>query len=193
MRVVPLFLTTLAAAGPLAAQSFTGEFRAIGVGAFAPAVSGATGYQEPIGPPAGSPMAGVMADVSFITGRLRLGPEGIVLRGPERRVWSLGGVARYEFGTSSVRPFGVFGAGSYFWDREILLQQPPGLPGDPYGSWGSDVHLFSLSGGGGVNLGAPGGRLAATAELRFHRTFSHREAIGARTMVSLGLGGRVAW
>jgi hypothetical protein len=131
-----------------------------------------------------------MLDVSFIAGRLRVGPEGLVLRGPERRVWSLGGIARYELGSSGVRPYGLLGAGHYFWDREYMLENPPF---EPSPTWGSDVNLFSMSLGGGVNIGAPGGRLSAIAELRLHRNLQNKEQTGSRSMVSMGLGGRVAW
>jgi hypothetical protein len=190
MKQLALLLVASWAAGPLAAQSFTGEFRLLGVGAYAPSVSAGSGNQDPMGPPRSSPMAGVMGDLSFIAGRFRLGPEGFVLRGPDRRVWALGGAARYELGGSEVRPFAVAGAGLYWWDREILIDVPP-TPA--FASWGSDVNAFSLSGGAGLSLGTPGGRLAGISELRFHRTFKRPEFTGARTMVSLALGARIAW
>jgi len=179
-----------AAAGPLHAQSFTGEFRALGTGAYAPQVDRRPGDTEPIGPPNDSPMAGGMWDISFITGRFRLGPEGFVLRGPERRVWSLGGIARYEFGSSGIRPYGLIGAGAYFWDREYLLEPPLGAP---FLTWGSDVNLFSVSLGGGLSVGSPRSRLSAIAELRMHRNLQQNDEAGSRPMVSLGLGGRVSW
>lgn len=190
MKTPALVLGLLAAAGQLSAQSFTGEFRAVGIGAYAPQVARRPGDSEPIGPPNDSPMAGGVWDVSFITGRLRVGPEGFVLRGPERRVWSLGGIARYELGSSGIRPYGLLGAGAYFWDREYMLEIPPY---EPYPTWGSDVNLFSMSLGGGVNIGTPRGRLSAIAELRLHRNLQNKEQTGSRSMVSVGLGGRVAW
>jgi len=190
MKPVAILLVASCAAGPLAAQSFTGEFRLLGVGAYAPAVSAGAGNQDPMGPPRSSAMAGVMGDLSFIAGRIRLGPEGFVLRGPDRRVWSLGGVARYQLGGSEVRPFVVAGAGAYWWDREIFIDVPP-TPA--FASWGSDVNSLSLSGGAGLSLGTPGGRVAGTSELRFHRTFKQPEFTGARTMVTLALGARIAW
>lgn len=190
VRTPALVLALLVAAGPLHGQSFTGEFRAVGIGAYAPQVDRRPGDTEPIGPPGDSPMAGGMWDISFITGRLRVGPEGFVLRGPERRVWSLGGIARYELGTSAIRPYGLLGAGAYFWDSEYLADIPPY---QPFRTWGSDVNLISLSLGGGVNLGSPRGRLSGIAELRVHRSLQGKEQKGSRAMVSLGLGGRVAW
>jgi hypothetical protein len=135
-------------------------------------------------------MAGAAAHFSFVTGRFRLGPEGFVLRGPDRRVWSVGGVARYEAGSSGFRPFGVVGAGLYSWDRPLSIDVPP-TPA--FRSWGSDVSLVSLSAGAGVSLGTRGSRLAAIAEARVHRTLARPEFTGARFMVSLGLGGRFAW
>jgi hypothetical protein len=135
-------------------------------------------------------MAGVGGDLSFVTGRFRLGPEGFVLRGPDRRVWSVGGVARYEAGRSRIRPYGLLGAGLSWWDRPIVIAVPP-TPA--FGSWGSDVNLISLSIGGGLNLGAPGSRITATAEARFHRTIERPEFTGPRSMVTLGVGARIAW
>ena len=135
-------------------------------------------------------MAGLAGDISFVAGSFRLGPEGFFLRGPDRRVWSLGGVARYEVGTLHIRPYGMFGAGVYYWDRPVTIDVPPTPAFD---SWGSDVSLGSVSVGGGVSLGAPGRRLAATAEVRYHRTLARPEFTGARSMVTLALGGRVAW
>lgn len=188
MKAPILFLSLLATTGPLAAQSFIGEFRALGIGAYAPEVGRSTG--NTIGPPSDSPMAGGMWDLAFITGRLRVGPEGFVLRGPQRRVWSLGGIARYELQSSGIRPYGLLGAGAYFWDREYLADIPPY---EPYPTWGGDVSLLSMSLGGGVNIGAPGGRWSAIAEFRLHRNLQSREQNGSRAMMSLGLGGRVAW
>ena len=135
-------------------------------------------------------MAGVAGDFSFVAGRFRLGPEGFVLRGPDRRVWSVGGVARSEAGSSRVRPYGLLGAGLSWWDRPIVIAVPP-TPA--FRSWGSDVNLVSISVGGGLSLGAPGARVAATAEVRVHRTLERPEFTGARSMVSLGVGGRIAW
>ncbi len=179
MKAPALVLGLLAAAGPLAAQSFTGEFRALGVGAYAPSAGRAYA-------PGGNNMAGVMGDLSFITGRFRLGPEGSVLRGSKRRVWSLGAVARYELRPSRVRPYGLVAAGMYFWDAQGVIDVPP-TP--PFTSWGSDVNPFSMSVGGGVTIGTPGGRTAATAELRFHHNLKRLP----RSLVSVGLGGRIAW
>ena len=190
MKPLAILVMVSCAAGPLAAQSFTGEFRLLGVGAYAPSVSAGAANQDPMGPPRSSPMAGAMADLSFIAGRFRLGPEGFVLRGPDRRVWSLGGAARYELGGSDVRPFAVAGAGVYWWDREILIDVPP-TPA--FASWGSDVSSFSLSGGAGLSLGSPDARLAGVSELRFHRSFRQPEFTGPRTRVSLSLGVRIAW
>lgn len=187
-----LLLLCLVPATPLAAQSFTGEFRVQGIGAYAPSVGRSPGYQEPIGPPAGNGLAGFAGDLSFITGRFRLGPEGSVLRGSERRVWSLGGIARYELGSGNLRPYGLLGGGAYFWDRETLIDLPPEY-GGPYPSWGSDASVFAISAGGGMILGVPGSRLAATAEVRFHQSFANDHYKGTRSLVTIGLGGRVAW
>lgn len=188
-RVLP-FISTVCIVSPVAAQSFTGEFRLLGLAAYAPEVSRAAGFQDPSGPPESSPMAGAAGNISFITGRVRLGPEGFVLRGPDRRVWSVGGVARYEAGISRLRPYGLVGAGLAFWDRPIVIAVPP-TPA--FGSWGSDASLVSVSVGGGVSLGGPGSRLVAIAEARYHRTPRRPEFTGPRSMVTLGVGGRIAW
>jgi hypothetical protein len=137
-------------------------------------------------------MAGVTADLSFIVGGLRIGPEASMLRGPERRVWSLGGVARYEMGRHAVRPFGVFGAGAYFWGREILITPDPG-GGDPYPYWESDINYFTMSLGAGVTIGSSRDRYAFSAESRIHRSFQSGGGAGVRTLVNIGVGGRVAW
>ena len=190
MRWLGLLFATVVAASPMAAQSSTGEFRLLGFAAYAPEVSRAAGFQDPAGPPESSSMAGAAGDFSFVAGRFRLGPEGFVLRGSDRRVWSFGGVARYEAGSSGFRPFGVLGAGLYSWDRPSSIDVPP-TPA--FRSWGSDVSLVSLSVGAGVSLGARGRRLAAIAEARVHRTLARPEFTGARSMVTFGLGGRFAW
>ena len=172
---------------PARAQSVAGG-SAFGVGAYAPSVSAGTGNQDPMGPPRSSPMAGVMGDLSFIAGRFRLGPEGFVLRGPDRRVWSLGGAARYELGASDIRPFAVAGAGVYWWDREIFIDVPP-TPA--FASWGSDVSSFSLSGGAG-SLWLTRRAAARASELRFHRSFKQTES--PRTHHGLTVAGRrIAW
>ena len=190
MRSVLVLLATIALASPATAQSFTGEFRLLGLAGYAPEVSRASGFQDPSGPPESSPMGGVTGDLSFVAGRFRLGPEGFVLRGPDRRVWSVGGVARYEGGTSPVRPYGLLGAGLSWWDRPIVIAVPP-TPA--FRSWGSDANLVSLSLGAGMIFGAPGARFGATAEFRFHRTLDRPEFTGPRSMITLGVGGRIAW
>lgn len=176
----------------LAAQLPTGELRVQSIGAYAPRVSDTTGFGYLSGPPGGSALVGGGADLSFIAGRLRLGPEALILRGPSRRVWSLGGVARYESGTGVARPFGIFGAGAYFWSREILVDLAPEF-GGPSVSWQSDVNYFSMNLGGGVSVGPPAGRLAFTTELRVHRSFQSGDAAGIRSLVTFGLGGRLTW
>jgi len=190
MRGILALLSTLALASPIGAQSFTGEFRVLGLAAYAPEVSRAAGYQDPGGPPGSSAMAGVTGDLSFVAGRFRLGPEAFVLRGPDRRIWSIGGVARYELKSGHIRPYGVLGTGLYSWDRPIVIDVPPTPAFD---SWGSDASLLSMSLGGGASFGASESRLEATAEVRIHRNLARPELTGARSMVTLGLGGRFAW
>jgi hypothetical protein len=188
MRSPALFLASLALAGSLGAQSFTGEFRVVPLGAHAGQPTLPPGNQDPNGPPEANNMGGLIGDLSFILGRFRLGPEAFVLRGTRRRVWGLGGLARYQVAEAGVRPYVLLGAGWYYWDRPIVIDVPPA-----YTSWGSDVSPLAMSVGGGIQIGAPGSRLAAIAELRYHRTLQTREFSGHRAMASLGLGGRVAW
>lgn len=180
-------------AGKLAAQSWTGEFRLIGLGAHTPAVARAPGNTEPLGPPESDVMAGGTADISFRAGRLRLGPEGSVLRGSKRRVWSLGGVGRYELSGGDLRPYVLLGAGFYFWDRQIDVTFAPGST-DGYSSWGSDVTPLSLSAGGGLVFGPERNRVSGMLELRWHRSLTEGEFTpGPRSLLSVGLGARVAW
>jgi hypothetical protein len=188
MKYAVMLLAALGLAGPLEAQSFTGEFRVLPLGAHAGQPTLPPGNEDPNGSPAANTMGGVIGDVSFILGRFRLGPEAFVLRGTKRRVWGLGGLARYQLTGGSVRPYALLGAGWYFWDRPIVIDVPP-----VYTSWGSDVNPLTMSVGGGLQLGARDSRLAAIAELRYHRTLQTQEFSGHRAMVSLGLGGRVAW
>jgi hypothetical protein len=187
-----LLIGTMALGAPLAAQLPTGEIRINVVGAYAPRVTDTTGYGEIVGPPQGSALAGVSADLSFIVGRFRLGPETLILRGPSRRVWSLGGVARYEFGSASIRPYAVGGVAAYFWSREILFDFP-GEPGSPYLQWQSDVNYFTMNAGVGIVVGSPGKRAALTSEFRAHRSFQNGGGAGVRSLLSLGVGARIVW
>jgi hypothetical protein len=189
MTSVRLAMVLLVLAAPLSAQRFTGQFTALGVAGYAPDVRIPAGNQYGVDPD-GSAMAGAAWDVSFITGGLRLGPEGFVLRGPARRVWSLGGIARYEWGSASVRPYGLVGAGAYFWDYEFVNQFDPH---GPYRTWGSDATVFSLSAGGGLTFSRPGNRLSGTLEVRFHRNLDTPDQGGSRPLLTVGLGARVAW
>jgi hypothetical protein len=122
-----------------------------------------------------------------------LGPEGFVFRGSVRRVWSLGGIARYEFSQARIRPYALLGAGGYSWDRRIVVDPPAGTVGEPYQQWESDINYFSISLGAGVALGPPGGKLALVAELRGHQSVQRGGVGGPRSMVSLGVGGRFRW
>ena len=187
MKAPLCFAAAVLAAAPLRAQSFTGEFRALGIGAYTPRVMPEFGNQISRDERHGGVLAGGMWDISFITGRFRFGPEGFVLRGPSRRVWSLGGVARYEFGDRGVRPFGLVSAGAYFWDYEFVPDYQSS------GTWGSDVSLLSAGAGGGFTFGKPGARLTGTAELRIHRNLQTEEQMGSRVLLSVGVGARVSW
>ena len=189
MKVFRLTVALLALGAPLAAQGFTGQFTALGVAGYAPDVKIPAGNQFGVDPE-GSAVAGAAWDVSFITGRLRLGPEGFVMRGPARRVWSLGGIARYDLGSAAVRPYGLVGAGAYFWDYEFVNQFDPY---GPYRTWGSDATVLSMSVGGGLSLARPSSRLSGMIEVRFHRNLNAPDQGGSRPLMTVGLGARVAW
>jgi hypothetical protein len=170
------------------AQSRFGELRVMGMLGRAPDPDDP---EDPLPPVEAGDLAGAGASFSFIMGRLSLGPEAALLLGSDRRVYQFGGVARVGFGSGPFRPFLVLGAGQYFWDHKSTYYPPSGTPPPP--SWNSDRQAFTGSLGGGLQAGAAGSPLSAVLELRFHKSLSTHDFLGARDLVSLGVGGRVAW
>ena len=63
----------------------------------------------------------------------------------------------------------------------------------PYPSGQSDVNYFTLNVGGGMIVGSPTGRLALTTEFRAHRSLATTHGTRGRSLLSLSVGGRIAW
>ncbi len=183
-----LLLALLMAPAAAPAQSRFGELRVMGMLGWAPDPDDP---EDPLPPVEAGYLAGAAASFSFIRGRLSAGPEAFLLLGSDRRVYQFGGVARIGFGAAPLRPFLALGAGQYFWDHKSTFFPPSGTPAPP--SWNSDRQAFTGSLGGGVQAGAAGSALSAVLEVRFHKSLSTHEFLGARDLVTLGLGGRIAW
>ena len=176
----------LGAPGRLVAQATIGEFRLLGVagGAFRPANADSP---ADFPPPGARGLAGVSASLSFIHDGLSVGPEAMVLRGSDRRMYELGGVARLHVGRGQVRPFILVGAGWYGWDRKMVQSFDPAAGA----VWTGDRTSFTGNVGGGVTIGT--GRTAVVLEVRGHKSLDHDEFFGSRDMVSISAGGRVSW
>ncbi|NOT06590.1 MAG: hypothetical protein HOP28_00115 [Gemmatimonadales bacterium] len=183
----------LGAVRPAAAQWRTGQVTVLGAGAYAPAVPNGPGWSPDYPPPGKDGMAGFNADLSFVVGRFSMGPEFGYFHGDHRRVLSVGGVTRWELAGGRLRPHAAAGGGAYFWDRTVTVQLPPGNPFPAYPQWAGDDHYFTLNAGGGVTAGTPDRRFSAVAEVRAHRSFMTRGAGGQRVLLTIALGGRVAW
>jgi hypothetical protein len=113
------------------AQTTIGEFRLMAVGGAALRATGALAAPE-FPPPGGRALGGVIAGLSFVRGSLSMGPEAMLLRGSDRRMYQLGGVARLGFAKGIVRPFVVVGGGVYGWDRKWSRHSTPRPgPGGP--------------------------------------------------------------
>ncbi len=105
-----LALLVLGVPAGSAAQTSIGEIRLQIVAGVAPAPGGVKAPPD-FPPPEGRALAGIAAGLSFIHRALSAGPEAIVLRGSDRRMYALGGVARVNLSTGRVRPFVLVGAG----------------------------------------------------------------------------------
>jgi len=84
--------------------------------------------------------AGISASLSFIHGSIGAGPEAMVLRGSERRMYQLGGVARLHGmrGNAGLR----FGAG-----RAALVLEVRGHLSLGHDAFFGSRDMFSISGG----------------------------------------------
>jgi hypothetical protein len=169
-----------------AAQTSIGEIRLQIVAGAAPAPGVVTAPAD-FSPPEGRALAGIAGGLSFIHRALSAGPEVIILRGSDRRMHALGGVARVNLSTGRVRPFVLVGAGLYSWDRK---QVPPADPSSG-ARWVGDKSYLSGNAGGGVIVGAR--RTALVLEVRAHRSLGVDELFGSRNLFSLSAGGRIVW
>ena len=176
----------LGAPAELAAQGTIGEFRLLGVAGLALRPDKATAPPD-FPPPGRRALAGISASLSFIHHGLSVGPEAMVVRGSDRRMYELGGVARLHVGRGQVRPFILIGAGWYSWDRKVALSFDPAAGA----VWTGDKTYFTGNAGGGFILGA--GPAALVLELRGHKSLGHDEFFGSRDMLSISGGGRVSW
>lgn len=169
-----------------AAQGFTGEFRLLGVVGSALG-SGNAGAPPESPPPDPRTLVGISGSLSFIHGGLTLGPEAMVLRGSDRRMYELGGVARVLVGSGRARPYILLGAGHSSWDRKIIPSY------DPAGraAWVGDHSGFSGNAGAGLVVGA--GSAALVLEVRGHKSLSRDEFSRPRDMLSIAGGGRLSW
>lgn len=168
------------------AQISIGEVRLMGVAGFALRPDPA---QEPAGLPAlpARTLPGLSASLSLIHRGFSVGPEAMVLRGSDRRMYALGGVARLQAGSGRLRPFILIGAGSYSWDRKMVLAFAPAGGA----VWTGDVTGFTGSLGGGLILG--GRRTAMVVEARGHKNLGHGPDFGARDLLTISAGGRFSW
>ncbi len=175
---------------PLAAQRRIGELWLLGGAGHA-----ASATREPIADPRvipGGTLGGGAASFAFVLGPFSLGPETMVFRGSERRLWTLGGVARLARPRGAVRPHLVLGAAHYGWDfRHPGFTFPPDVNPSPF--WTGDTDYFSASLGAGVTVFPGDGWFGFTAEARAHRNLSTDGFAGPRPLVTLLAGLRVTW
>lgn len=189
-REAGLLLIALGAAvlpAPTHAQGSTGEFRLTAVAGAALRPSDAHPPVEADGPPGGGILAGLSGSFSFVHGKLSAGPEAMLLWGSDRRMYELGGVARFTLQEGPVRPYLLLGAGHYSWDRRMVLSFDPSA--GPV--WVRDKTYVTGNAGGGLVIGFR--RVALSFELRGHKSLGYDEFFGSRDMLSFGAGGRVSW
>jgi hypothetical protein len=194
MRVAAgLWLVAFAvAAAPASAQGVIGEVRMLGTAAWAP---GADVASRPAGGyplPKGRTLAGASAGLSFVSGGISAGPEALVLRGSDRKMFAVGGVARVGITRGAFRPYLLLGAGVYSWNHKAAL--PPALSSPGQGAtafWLGDVTQWAGNAGGGIAFGRE--RLSLLVELRGHRSLNQDDWSGTRDAVTFSVGGRVSW
>jgi hypothetical protein len=179
--------------GVARAQRRIGEVRVVAIGAWAPAPH-LVSPVDPLGPVETRYLGGGGLSLTFISGRLSAGPEVILLRGSDRRVYELGAVGRIGFGHRLVRPFILAGAGEYLWSRRFVTPPPPDFTGPTSGPvWDTDRNYLTGSIGGGVLVRTPLSRVSLIAELRLHASFRGEVGAGSRNLVTTSVGGRIAW
>lgn len=193
MRAAGFLLAISAATATTAlGQTRIGEVRMFGSVAWAP------GASVPSLPPDGYPlargrvMAGAGASLSFVSGDISAGPEALVLRGSDRKMFALGGVARLSVARGRLRPYLLLGAGVYSWNHKGTLPSGWTSPGQPTGPhWLGDVTQLAANAGGGVMVGRK--RLSLMLEVRGHKSLAEDESDGAHDALGLSVGGRVSW
>ncbi len=104
MRGTAAVLAALVLAAPRSglAQTSIGELR-IQLGAGSALRPGGVHAPADFPPPIGRALAGISASLSFIHHDLSAGPEVMLFRGSDRRMYELGGVARLNLANDSVR------------------------------------------------------------------------------------------
>ena len=166
------------------------------------ALSAGTARAQTVGSVSLGPMAGVQvrgadreavvggsARFGFEAGRWFLGPEFSVVRGARTRTTGIGLVIRFSGRGERVRPFAVGGAGSYRWSTRYQYLLPNGQAIEDW----SGVDYFSVSFGGGVELGTQG-RLNPLLEVRYHGNIQRDDIVtGGRGLVTAGVGLRYRW
>lgn len=188
MKPAAIFLAglMLATASPATGQARIGELRLLGVAGLALAPNRA---DEPpdFPPPSQGTVGGLSGSLSFMYRNFSLGPEAMVLRGSQRRMYELGAVARWSVGNGVVRPFVLAGGGVYSWDRKMVLPfNPSGIP-----TWVGELTYLTGNVGGGLVLGTHS--VALVLEVRAHKSLARKEDFGSRDMLSFSGGGRVSW
>jgi len=178
-------------AAPASAQKLIGEARVLGTVAWAPGADAPTtagGYPLP----EGRAMVGAGAGLSFASGRISAGPETLVVRGSDRKMFALGGVARLHFAGGMLRPYLLVGAGVYTWNHKATLPPEFTSPGQPSGPfWLADVTQWAANAGGGLMAGRD--RLSLVAEIRGHKGLTRDELSGSRSALAFSVGGLVSW
>ena len=181
----------ITAASSASAQKPIGEVRLLGTAAWAPGAEVPPEAGEyPF--PEGRAMVGAAAGLSFVSGRISAGPEALFLRGSDRKMFAVGGVARLQVARGIVRPYLLVGAGVYTWNHKAALPPEftaPGPPGVQF--WLGDVTQWAGNAGGGLVAGSRG--FSLTAEIRAHKSLNRNDWSGDRDALAISVGGRVSW
>lgn len=150
----------------------TGHAQGIGEGRLAVGLMQGLGDHSQTTTPAGA------ASFAFTVGPVALGPEAQFGLGDDRRIVTLGGMARVSLGKGPLEPYLTAGLGWYSWR--------------PRGDFVS-LDLFSGSLGAGLALHRGSPRLAVTLEGRYHDNLQNTDAPGSRRLVSLMAGALLRW
>lgn len=168
------------------AQGPTGEIRLQGMAAWAPRAGDAHPFPDGFGPPPGRVLPGALLSLSFTSGGFSAGPEGLVLRGSDRRMYGLGGVGRFGARRGRIRPNVLVGFGYHWWERKQATDF------EPVPFWTGDNSYWTVSAGVGAEARVSR-RLDFVAELRGWKTLGPDRESGSRNIWSLDAGVRVTW